>query len=68
MNDSYVSESPAEFSKRATALLNAAIRASAKHDGGDLTALNRCMNQAKAKRMTWVEGLEYSIETLRQSA
>jgi hypothetical protein len=68
MNSPYPSESPAEFSKRATALLNSAIRASAKHDGGDLTSLNGCMNQAKAKRMTWVEGLEYSIETLRQSA
>jgi hypothetical protein len=68
MNHSYHSESPSEFSQRASTLLNSAIRASAKHDGGDLTALNRCMSQAKAKRMTWVEGLEYSIETLRQSA
>jgi hypothetical protein len=55
----------AEFSKRATSLLQAAIRASATHDGGDLTALNRCMNHAKAQRMTWVEGLEYSIEALK---
>jgi hypothetical protein len=65
MNHSYVSESPAEFSQRANTLLNSAIRASAKHDGGDLSALNRCMNQAKAKRMTWVEGLEHSIEMLK---
>jgi hypothetical protein len=40
MNHSYLSESPAEFSQRASTLLNSAIRASAKHDGGDLTALN----------------------------
>jgi hypothetical protein len=68
MNHSHVSESPAEFTQRANALLNSALRASAKHDGGDLTALNRCMSLAKTKRMTWVEGLEYSIETLKELA
>jgi hypothetical protein len=68
MNDSHVSKSPAEFTQRANALLNRALRASAKHDGGDLTALNRCMNHAKAKRMTWIEGLEYSVDALNASA
>lgn len=68
MNHSLVSESPAEFTQRANVLLNTALRTSAKHDGGDLTALNRCMSHAKAKRMSWVEGLEYSIEALKVSA
>jgi hypothetical protein len=54
MNHVQVSESPAEFTQRANALLKSAVRASAKHDDGDLSALNRCMSHAKAKRMTWV--------------
>jgi hypothetical protein len=60
-------ETPAEFSQRAGDLLRAALRASTKQDGGDHSALNRCMSQAKARRMTWVEGLEYSIATLNSS-
>jgi hypothetical protein len=58
-------ETPAEFTQRANSLLQAAQCASAKHDGGDHRALNRCLNYAKTQRMTWAEGLEYSIEALK---
>lgn len=56
--------SPAEFTKRANALLHQALRMSI--DGsGDQTLFIRCMSQAKAKRLTWVEGLEFTIATLK---
>jgi hypothetical protein len=57
--------SPSEFTKHANALLHQAVRMSID-SGGDQTAFIRCMSQAKAKRMTWVEGLEFTIATLRQ--
>ena len=56
---------PAEFTKHANALLNQALRMSMDRSG-DQTSFIRCMSQAKAKRMTWVEGLEFTIATLRQ--
>jgi hypothetical protein len=45
--------SPAEFTKRANALLHQALRMSID-GGGDQTLFIRCMSQAKAKRLTWV--------------
>jgi hypothetical protein len=57
------SESPAEFTARANRLLRLAIAAS-KRQSEDLSELNRCMNTAKTMKMTWVEGLQYAIDTM----
>jgi hypothetical protein len=65
MNQDQMFESAAEFTRRTNTLLQSALRASNKEDGGDHSAFNRCMAQAKAKRMTWVEGLEHTIATLK---
>lgn len=64
MNRPISLESPEEFSRRANALLLAALKASIKEDGGDQSAFRRCMSNAKAQRMTWVEGLEFTIAML----
>ena len=58
-------ESVEEFSKRAQSLLRIAIQVCGGPE--DLTLLNRYMQQAKARRMTWVEGLEYSIHANKVS-
>jgi len=41
-----------------------ALRLSMK-DCGDYTVFERCMGQATAKRMTWVQGLEYTVSVLK---
>ncbi len=61
---SHPTESPAEFSERANRLLRNALRASDQHDGGNHSALNHCLNEAKGMRMSWVEGLDYAIREL----
>ena len=55
----------AEFTKRANDLYQTAVRLSSKQDGGEFTAINRCLRQAKSRRMSWVEGLEYAVQVLQ---
>ena len=62
--DVMISETPQELSKRAKALLAQAVRL-ATRDRDDLTLLNRLMGEAKQLRMTWIEGLEYSIAQMK---
>jgi hypothetical protein len=60
-----IAETPAEFTERANTLLQMAIRLSAKRGEGKLSALNRCLSEAKARKMTWIEGLEHAVQVLR---
>ena len=60
-----MTETPEQFTHRANSPLDKSLRLSIK-TSGDHTAWERCMGQAKAKRMTWVEGLEYTVNTLRK--
>jgi hypothetical protein len=59
-----MSETPEQFTLRANSLLQTALRLSTK-ESGDYAAFERCMVQAKTKRMTRVEGLDYTVKTLR---
>ena len=61
----HIAETPAEFTRGANDLYQTAVRLSAKQDGGELTALNRCLSQAKSQRMSRVEGLEYAVQVLQ---
>lgn len=59
-----MTETVEQFTLRANSLLQTALRLSIK-DTGDHSAFERCIGQAKARRMTWVEGLDYTVRTLR---
>jgi len=65
MKDNPKTESVAEFTARAQRLLHTALRLSRRGGEDDYTDFNRCMLHGKAQRMTWVEGLEYTIATLQ---
>lgn len=54
-----MSETAEQFTLRANSLLEQALKLSLKTSGNN-SAFEQCMGQAKAKRMTWVEGLEYT--------
>ena len=60
------SETPTKFSARANRLYAEAQRLS-RREAESLEPLDRCMAEAKGLRMTWVEGLEYSISKLKTS-
>ena len=62
-----MTETPEQFTLRASSLLQTAPRLSIK-ESGDHAAFERCMAQAKPKRMMWVEGLDYTVKSLRDSA
>lgn len=60
----WIMETPEEFSARAMTLLQEAISVS-KDRCGDRSVLNHWMSVAKRQRMTWVDGLAFSIEKMR---
>jgi hypothetical protein len=59
--------SPSEFTTRAARLLNDAVALS-KNRRGDKTELNHWMAVAKRQRLTWVDGLAFSIEKMRSAS
>ena len=59
-------ETPQEFSARAARLLAEAKALSVKF-GDDYGELNRWMAQAKRLRMTWVDGLAFSIDRMKDA-
>ena len=59
-------ESPSEFNTRAIRLLNDAVALS-KNRSGDKPELNHWMAVAKRQRLTWVDGLAFSIEKMRST-
>jgi hypothetical protein len=63
-NQARAMESAKQFSARAQDLLHRAIYLSEQRCG-DKTVLNQWMAQAKRQRMTWVEGLVYSIQQMQ---
>lgn len=54
-------ETPEQFTQRAKHLLQEALRLCRRDDGDESATFSHCMSQAKAQRMTWVEGLEFTI-------
>ncbi len=56
-------ESPSEFTRRAARLLNDAVALS-NDRCGDNTELNHWIAVAKRERLTWVDGLAFSIEKM----
>jgi hypothetical protein len=59
-------ESPSEFTRRAVRLLDDAVALS-KNRSGDKTELHHWMAVAKRQRLTWVDGLAFSIEKMRSA-
>ena len=51
------------FSSSKHNLLFNALQASGQTQG-DYTAFNRCMSEARAKGLTWVQGLDYTVKKL----
>ncbi len=60
-------ESPQEFSSRASRLL-AKAQALSFHQGESNAVLNGWMMEAKRRRMTWVDGLDFAIDRMQDSA
>ena len=58
-------ESPQEFTARALKLQHEAVRLS-QQISGDYAKLNRWMALAKKQRLTWVGGLAYAIECMKE--
>ncbi len=56
--------SSGRFSSRKHNLLFDALQASGQ-TSGDYTDFNRCMSEAKAKGLTWVQGLDYTVKKLQ---
>ena len=56
--------SSGRFSSRKHNLLFDALNA-AGQTTGDYTEFNRCMSEAKAKGLTWVQGLDYTVKKLQ---
>ncbi len=56
--------SSGRFSSRKHNLLFDALNASGQ-TSGDYTEFNRCMSEAKAKGLTWVQGLDYTVKKLQ---
>lgn len=59
-------ETPQEFTTRALCLQNEAMGLSARISDGN-AELNRWMSVAKQHRMTWVDGLAFSIERMKDA-
>lgn len=59
-------ESPQEFTARALGLQHEAIRLS-QQMCGDNGELNRWMALAKKQRLTWVGGLAFAIERMKEA-
>ncbi len=55
--------SPGRFSSSKHNLLFNALQASGQNHG-DYTAFNRCMSEARAKGLTWLQGLDYTVKKL----
>ncbi len=56
--------SSGRFSSSKHNLLFNALQASGQTNG-DYTAFNRCMSEARAKGLTWVQGLDYTVKKLQ---
>ena len=56
--------SSGRFSSSKHNLLFNALQASGQTHG-DYTAFNRCMSEARAKGLTWVQGLDYTVKKLQ---
>lgn len=56
--------SSGRFSSSKHNLLFHALQASGQTNG-DYTAFNRCMSEARAKGLTWVQGLDYTVKKLQ---
>jgi hypothetical protein len=54
-------ETAEEFTARARRLMQLALKAGGDTEN-DHSHFERCMNEAKSKRMTYVEGLQYTID------
>lgn len=59
-------ESVAAFTSRARRILAQAKAMSAKFDDGNIE-LNRWMDVAKGRGMTWVEGLYFAVDSMKQA-
>ena len=59
--------SSGRFSSSKHNLLFNALQASGQTNG-DYTAFNRCMSEARAKGLTWVQGLDYTVKKLQPQA
>ncbi len=59
--------SSGRFSSRKHNLLFDALQASGQ-TSGDYTDFNRCMSEAKARGLTWVQGLDYTVKKLQPIA
>jgi hypothetical protein len=57
----YKHKTAEEFTARARRLMPLALKAGGETEHGH-THFMRCMSEAKAKRMTYVEGLQYTID------
>lgn len=58
-----MNSSSGRFSSSKHNLLFNALQASGQTNG-DYTAFNRCMSEARAKGLTWVQGLDYTVKKL----
>ena len=60
----FAMNSSGRFSSSKHNLLFNALQASGQTNG-DYTAFNRCMSEARAKGLTWVQGLDYTVKKLQ---